>query len=155
MSFVAQTKSPTSKADFKADFSRLCILVIDDSAYMRRLVTEILHSFGVGTVLNAATGKDAFAQMQRFTPDVVFCDWEMYPDDGLAVLRQLRETVSANMPFIMLTGHNGHEDVTMALGEGADSYIVKPFSSETLMNHLLKVIVAQSHDAAQQEWSLD
>ena len=137
-----------------ADFSQLCILVIDDSPYMRRLVAEMLHSFGVGKVVGAASAREAFAQMQLNSPDMVFCDWEMYPDDGLSVLRQFRQANSAYIPFIMLTGHNGQEDVTLALGEGADSYIVKPFTSETLMNHLLKVIVAQPAQA-QEEWSLD
>jgi DNA-binding response OmpR family regulator len=62
----------------------------------------------------------------------------------LAVLRRLRQhhqSELACVPFVMVTGHNANEDVTLALGEGADSYIVKPFSCETLMNHLIKVIV--------------
>jgi len=57
----------------------------------------------------------------------------------------------------MLTGNNGNDDVTTALGEGADSYVVKPFSCETLMNHLLKVIVADKGHLAdpRQEWAID
>ena len=128
----------------KADFSPLTILVIDDSPFMLRLLAEMLASFGVGKVLTAATAEEAFQRMQHRPPDVIFCDWQMYPVDGLAVLRRLRQQDQSHLvhvPFVMVTGHNANEDVTLALGEGADSYIVKPFSSETLMNHLIKVIV--------------
>src|SRR6478609_8996708 len=125
----------------KADFSPLTILVIDDSPFMLRLLAEMLSGFGVGKVLTAETAEEAFARMQMRAPDVIFCDWEMYPMDGLAVLRRLREQSQshlASVPFVMVTGHNAHEDVTQALGEGADSYVVKPLSAETLMNHLIK-----------------
>lgn len=143
----------------RADFSRVAILVIDDSPYMRRLVTEMLQSFGVGKVIQADGAEEAFAQMRRIRPDLVISDWEMYPGDGLSVLRRLRQE-AWQVPFIMLTGHNGNEDVTLALGEGADSYIVKPFSSETLMNHLLKVIATQPEEedesaAPEKEWMLE
>ena len=128
----------------KADFSPLTILVIDDSPYMLRLMAEMLGSFGVGKVWVAASAEEAFSRMQAGAPDVIFCDWQMHPTDGLAILRRLRQhnqSQLACIPFVMVTGHNANEDVTLALGEGADSYIVKPFSCETLMNHLIKVIV--------------
>ena len=136
----------------KADFSPLTILVIDDSPFMLRLLAEMLGGFGVGKVLTAATAEEAFERMQLRSPDVIFCDWQMYPTDGLAVLRRLRqqsESHLAYVPFVMVTGHNANEDVTLALGEGADSYVVKPFSSETLMNHLIKVIVQDKSHLAQ------
>jgi two-component system chemotaxis response regulator CheY len=144
----------------RADFSRFNILVIDDSPFILRLVSEMLKSFGVGTVCLASAADEAFAKMQRNPPDVIFCDWEMYPADGLSVLRKLRQQSHSrfcHIPFIMLTGHNGNDDVTTALGEGADSYVVKPFSCETLMNHLLKVIVADKGHLAdpRQEWAID
>jgi CheY-like chemotaxis protein len=145
----------------KADFSPLTILVIDDSPYMLRLMSEMLASFGVGKVLTAATADEAFERMQVRAPDVIFCDWEMYPTDGLAILRRLRQDQSrpVHVPFVMVTGHNANEDVTLALGEGADSYIVKPFSCETLMNHLIKVIVQDkghlAETAPKEMWSVE
>ncbi len=136
----------------KADFSPLTILVIDDSPFMLRLLAEMLAGFGVGKVLTAATAEEAFQRMQLREPDVIFCDWQMYPIDGLAILRRLRQqdqSQLAYVPFVMVTGHNANEDVTLALGEGADSYIVKPFSCETLMTHLIKVIVQDKGHLAQ------
>ncbi|HKU65662.1 MAG TPA: response regulator [Rhizomicrobium sp.] len=136
----------------KADFSSLTILVIDDSPFMLKLLAEMLAGFGVGKVLTAATADEAFQRMELRSPDVIFCDWQMYPVDGLTILRRLRQqhqSQLAYVPFVMVTGHNANEDVTLALGEGADSYVVKPFSAETLMNHLIKVIVGDKSHLAQ------
>lgn len=152
----------------KADFSSLTILVIDDSPFMLRLVAEMLAGFGVGKVLTAVTADEAFQRMELRSPDVIFCDWQMYPIDGLTILRRLRQqhqSQLAYVPFVMVTGHNANEDVTLALGEGADSYVVKPFSAETLMNHLIKVIVGdkshlaqlpdESSNGAQETWAVE
>jgi CheY-like chemotaxis protein len=142
----------------KADFSQLTILVIDDSDFVRRLVLEMLSGFGVGKILLAESAQEAFARMEVARPDLIICDWQMHPVDGLAVLRKLRLQPSEDyprIPFIMLTGHNSTDDVTTAIGEGADSYIVKPFSSATLMTHLLKVILAdKGHLDAREAWAV-
>jgi two-component system chemotaxis response regulator CheY len=142
----------------KADFSRLNILVIDDSPFVRRLVEEILTGFGVGKVSTAESAEKAFAEMESNCPDLVICDWQMYPEDGLSVLRKLRQELATRyprMPFIMLTGHSGTEDVSAAIGEGANSYIVKPFSAQTLMNHILKVIAADKGNTDDREtWAV-
>ena len=142
----------------KADFSQLTILVIDDSDFVRRLVLEMLSGFGVGKILLAESANEAFARMDVARPDLIICDWQMHPVDGLAVLRKLRLQPSQDyprIPFIMLTGHNSTDDVTTAIGEGADSYIVKPFSSATLMTHLLKVILAdKGHLDSREAWAV-
>jgi two-component system, chemotaxis family, chemotaxis protein CheY len=142
----------------KADFSQLTILVIDDSEFVRRLVLEMLSGFGVGKILLAESADEAFARMDVARPDLIICDWQMHPVDGLAVLRKLRLQPSEDyprIPFIMLTGHNSTDDVTTAIGEGADSYIVKPFSSATLMTHLLKVILAdKGHLDNKESWAV-
>lgn len=142
----------------KADFSQLTMLVIDDSEFVRRLVYEMLTGFGVGKVLLAESADEAFAKMDVTRPDLIICDWRMHPVDGLAVLRKLRLQPSKDLPripFIMLTGHNSTEDVTTAIGEGADSYVVKPFASATLMSHLLKVIIDdKSHLDARESWAV-
>ena len=143
----------------RADFSRLCIFILDDSVFVRRLLEELLRSFEVGEVLSVATADALFAEMKRRTPDIIFCDWQMYPVDGLDVLRKLRhdrDLKHLRIPFIMLTGHNGTDEVQLAIGEGADSYVVKPFSPETIMKHLLKVIAGDQGAVAQEEvWSVD
>ena len=132
----------------KVDFSKLSILVIDDSQFVRKLVEEVLRSFGVGRVISAESADEGFAQIERHSPHVIICDWQMYPVDGITFLRRLRQDPAGryrSVPFIMLTGQSGNDDVSAAIREGADSYIVKPVSAQTLMNHLLKVIIADKN----------
>jgi len=142
----------------KVDFSQLNILVIDDSPFVRKLVEEVLTSFGVGGIFSTDSADKAFAQMEANCPDLIICDWQMHPVDGLTFLRKLRQDFAARypaIPFIMLTGHSANEDVSKAIGEGANSYIVKPFSAQTLMNHLLKVIVSEKEPVDnREEWIL-
>jgi CheY-like chemotaxis protein len=142
----------------KADFSNLTILVIDDSQFVRRLLQEMLISFGVGKIFLTETAEQAFLRMDMNVPDLIICDWQMHPVDGLAILRKLRLQSSGKfprIPFIMLTGHSANDDVATAIGEGADSYIVKPFSAATLMSHLMKVIQADTgHLDSREAWAV-
>ncbi len=142
----------------KADFSQIKILVIDDSEFVRCLLKEVLFGFGAAKVRLLESAEEAFVQMQIDCPDLIICDWQMHPTDGLTVLRKLRMETSSRLssvPFIMLTGHNNADDVSTAIGEGADSYIVKPFSAGTLMSHLLKVLTAEDGNVdAREAWTI-
>jgi two-component system phosphate regulon response regulator PhoB len=127
----------------RVDFSSLDFLVVEDNEFLRKLITEILHSFGAGRVRQACTAEDALAQIAVRTPDMVFCDWVMPNSSGLMLLRALRRDNNGRyppIPVIVVSGHATDDHVAQALGEGADSYVVKPFSARTLMQHMLKVI---------------
>ena len=129
----------------KLDLSRLSILLIDDNKFIRRLVTEILRSFGVKMIHEADSASSALGQMAiRGKFDLIICDWSMEPKDGLWVLRAVRggkTPLSPRVPFVILTGECRENKVVEALAEGASSYIVKPISAGLLMNHLVKLII--------------
>jgi two-component system chemotaxis response regulator CheY len=130
------------------DLSDIQFLVVDDNEFVRRLVFEILVSFGARYVQQAACTEDALAAMKKREPDLIITDWVMPGLSGLDLLRTLRGGGGATrIPVIVLSGHATSDYVSQALGEGADSYIVKPFSPQTVMDHLLKVI-AHSDKAA-------
>ena len=129
----------------KADFSRITVVLVDDNKFIRKLVGEILRSFGVGRVLEAESADEALVVMRISKPDLVISDWAMEPKDGLSVLAALREGragVDPKTPFILLTSERRSEQVVKALAEGADSYIAKPVSPSVLMTHLVKLIAA-------------
>lgn len=129
----------------KVDLSELDILLIDDNKFIRLLLGDVLRSFGVGTVREASSADQALEKIHQHRPDIILCDWMMDPPDGLALLRKIRSVDGAQrVPVIMITGHASSDRVSEALGEGADSYIVKPFRPATLMEHLLKVICASN-----------
>lgn len=124
------------------DFSELDVLLVEDNQFIRQLVREMLRAFGVRSVREVSDGTDALWQIQRRAPDLVITDWVMAPIDGLSLLQRLRSEArggAPRIPVIVLSGHATDEHVVQALGEGADSYIVKPFNAATLMAHLMKV----------------
>jgi CheY-like chemotaxis protein len=129
----------------KVDLSQLDVLLIDDNKFIRLLLGDVLRSFGVGTVREASSADQALLKINQRRPDIILCDWMMAPLDGIALLRKIRSAGTAQrVPVIMITGHATSDHVSEALGEGADSYIVKPFRPATLVEHLLKVICASN-----------
>jgi two-component system chemotaxis response regulator CheY len=127
----------------RVDLSGLDLLVVDDNKFIRRLMSEILRSFGVRSIREADSAAGAFQEVKQRSPDVIFCDWMMGSFSGLNFLQQIRNADrQSKVPVIMVSGHATTDHVSEALGEGADSYIVKPFTAATLMAHLLKVIAA-------------
>ena len=129
----------------RADFSKLTVLLVDDNEFIRRLLGDILRSFRVGKVLQAAGVAEALAHLAAEQPDVIFCDWLMVPVDGLSLLRAVRhgETgIDPKTPIVMLTGETRVDRVAVAIADGADSYIAKPISAKILMSHLIKLILA-------------
>ena len=129
----------------KADFSKLTVLVVDDNAFIRQLLSEILRSFRVGQVVQADGVKEALSHLANLQPDVIFCDWLMAPVDGLSLLRAVRQgqtAIDPKTPIIMVTGERRGDQVAVAIADGADSYIAKPVTAKNLMTHLMKLIAA-------------
>lgn len=130
----------------EVDFSPFDFLVVEDNAFLRTLLHEMLHGFGAGNIRTAADAEDALRQIGERAPDIVLCDWVMPQSGGLALLRALRRDNNGRyplMPVIVVSGHATDDHVAQALGEGADSYVVKPFSARTLMQHILKVVTKE------------
>jgi CheY-like chemotaxis protein len=129
-----------------ADFSGLHVLLVDDNKFIRILIREILHGFGFQRITEALSAAEALERVEQSRPDIIICDWMMHPDDGMTLLRRLRGHADAALrmtPFIMLSGEVRDDRVSMAIGEGADSYVAKPFTAATLMTHLLRVIAKE------------
>src|SRR5258705_3628599 len=125
----------------KADFSKLTVLLVDDNEFIRRLLGDMLRSFRVGKVIQAAGVEEALSHLATVQPDVIFCDWLMAPVDGISLLRAVRQggtSIDPKTPIIMLTGETRIDRVAVAIADGADSYIAKPVSAKILMSHLVK-----------------
>ncbi len=109
------------------------ILLIDDSASMRALVTRMLERMGFTEVIEHADVKAAIEHMQRAPGriDLIICDWEMPEMSGLQFLKLVRAKYP-KMPFLMLTGHAELAAVKTAAAAGVSGYIVKPVSPADL-----------------------
>ena len=108
--------------------AKIRILVVDDSAVFRRLVSdELMSDPGLEVVGTAADGKIALARMTQVNPDLVILDVEMPVMDGLETLKELRKTYR-RLPIIMFSSltERGAEVTLDALALGASDYFAKP-----------------------------
>ena len=110
--------------------SRARILVIDDEDLMREYVEEALvrADYAVET---ATSGQEGVQKLQEKDYDIVVTDLKMAPMDGLQVLARTKE-LSPRTSCIVMTAYGTIETAVAALREGADDYILKPFSPDAL-----------------------
>lgn len=107
------------------------ILIADDEARIRRLVSDFLKRDG-HTILEAADGKAALELIENRRPtlDLAILDVMMPGMDGFEVLREIREQESGekHLPVMLLTARAEDADQVRGLEGGADDYVTKPFS---------------------------
>lgn len=103
------------------------VLIVDDSAFMRKVLSEMIDSEESLTVIGTATdGKDALNKIKLLNPDVITLDVEMPIMDGISCLKQIMQTFPK--PVIMLSSGTDHgaELTIKALDEGAVDFVAKP-----------------------------
>lgn len=112
---------------------RVRVLVVDDSAFMRRVISELLASDpGIEVVGIARDGEDALEKMRRLMPDVITLDVEMPRLDGFGALRAIMQ--ERPTPVVMVSSHTreGAEATVHALTMGAVDFVTKPSGSISL-----------------------
>jgi len=120
----------------------LTFLVVDDFSTMRRIVVGLLRQCGASRVLEAEDGVEALRIIEGNPVDVVVSDWNMPHMTGLELLKALRATPKfARMPFLLITAEGKKENIVEAAQAGADGYIVKPFTQDTLQEKLTRILV--------------
>lgn len=103
------------------------VLVVDDSAFMRKVITEIINATdGMEVVGYARNGQDALQKLQQLDVDVVTLDVEMPVMDGLDTLQKIME--DKPLPVVMLSSETkkGSETTLKALSLGAVDFVAKP-----------------------------
>ena len=116
------------------------VLVVDDFATMRRIMKNILRQIGFQTIGEAENGKAALKELRTQKFGLIICDWNMPEMSGLELLTQIRsDNELKDIPFVMVTAQADKDDVLEAVKAGVSSYIVKPFTAETISEKLEKV----------------
>jgi DNA-binding response OmpR family regulator len=111
---------------------RRTVLVVDDEPTIGEIVSRYLERAGYATK-TAADGLEAVRIADAERPDLVVLDLMLPQLDGLQVLRHLREGEDGPTPVILLTAKGEQEDKLAGLRNGADDYVVKPFSPSELV----------------------
>lgn len=111
----------------------ISVLIVDDSSTMAHIIRNLLRRIGFIDIEEAPGGVSALAKMKLKRYGLVISDWNMEPMTGINLLRQVRADPSlGKIPFIMVTAESRREHVIEAKEAGANNYIVKPFSAQTL-----------------------
>ncbi len=129
----------------------LCVLVVDDNQYMRKMVRNLLVNCGIKDIYEAADGIAALDMIRTMAPDVVILDWEMPLLSGAELVRIVRSPgvfPIPDIPIIMLTGHCERWRVVEAVRLGVNEYLTKPVSAKALHDRLL-AIMAQPRPVVQ------
>jgi len=106
------------------------ILLVDDEVSIQRTMTPLLRSRGYEVEV-AANGRDALASVEAEQPDLIVLDLGLPDIDGLDVCRRVRERW--DIPILVLSARGAEKDKIVALDEGADDYVTKPFGPDELL----------------------
>jgi PleD family two-component response regulator len=116
------------------------VLVVDDEEHIRRILKFQLEKNGY-RVVTAENGEVALQIIKRESPDLVILDLMMPKIDGFEVCMRLRaDFQTSQIPIIMLTAKSDLPDRIKGLQDGANDYLVKPYSNEELLLRVRNVI---------------
>lgn len=115
-------------------FIKIKVIVVDDSAFMRKIISDIINSQSEMEVINTArNGKELLEKIPHSKPDVITLDIEMPKMNGMETLKQLKR-ININIPVIMLSSISklGTESTMDCLELGAFDFIAKPSGEVSL-----------------------
>ena len=116
------------------------ILVVDDEEHIRRILQFQLEKNGY-RVVTAENGEEALQLVRREQPDLIILDLMMPKIDGFEVCRRIRQDFqTCQIPVIMLTAKSDLPDKIKGLKDGANDYLIKPYSNEEMLLRVGNVI---------------
>lgn len=117
------------------------ILIVDDAAFMRMMLRNILTNNGFEVIGEATNGAEAYTQYQNLKPDLVTLDITMPEVDGLQALRKIKADYPS-AKVIMCSAMGQQSMVIDAIQNGAKDFIVKPFQAERVIEAVKKALSA-------------
>lgn len=143
------TEVPQANFDFDSLSPKILfkgkILVVEDHAQNRRLITRLLGKLGL-TVYAASDGHEAIKMYQEHNPEIILMDIHMPNMDGLQAYKALRE-LGYDKPIIALTANAMKNEVDEYVSLGFDAYIQKPIDRQMLISSIAKFLDDEGDDA--------
>jgi len=115
------------------------ILIVDDAAFMRMMIRDILTKNQFEVVGEAANGEEAVSKFTELQPDLVTLDITMPGMDGVTVLRKIREH-DPSARVVMCSAMGQHALVIEAIQNGARDFINKPFHPQKVIETLRRAL---------------
>jgi two-component system chemotaxis response regulator CheY len=115
------------------------VLVVDDAAFMRKMVTDALAGGGHEVVGEAGNGAEAITQYQELRPEVMTLDITMPEKDGLAALREII-ALDPSAKVVMCSALGQESKVLESIKLGAKDFVVKPFQPDRVLAAIDKAL---------------
>ncbi len=115
------------------------ILVVDDAAFMRMMIKDILTKNGYSVVGEADNGLNAIDKYEELKPDLVTMDITMPEMDGITAVKEIRKK-NPNARIIMCSAMGQQAMVIDAIQAGARDFIVKPFQPDRVLEAVAKAV---------------
>lgn len=115
------------------------VLIVDDAAFMRMMIKDILSKNGYEVVGEAENGQKAVEKFQELKPDLTTMDITMPEMDGITAVKEIKK-IDANAKVIMCSAMGQQAMVIEAIQCGARDFIVKPFQPDRVLEVVRKVI---------------
>ncbi|MDU4697780.1 MULTISPECIES: response regulator [Paenibacillus] len=115
------------------------ILIVDDAAFMRMMIRDILTKNGFEVVGEAQDGAQAIEKFKELHPDLITMDITMPEMDGIAALKEIKK-LDPNARVIMCSAMGQQAMVIDAIQAGAKDFIVKPFQSDRVIEAINKTL---------------
>ncbi|MEF2244553.1 MULTISPECIES: response regulator [unclassified Paenibacillus] len=115
------------------------ILIVDDAAFMRMMIRDILSKNGYEVVGEAQDGAQAIEKFKEVKPDLVTMDITMPEMDGISALKEIKK-MDPNAKVIMCSAMGQQAMVIDAIQAGAKDFIVKPFQADRVIEAIKKTL---------------
>jgi two-component system chemotaxis response regulator CheY len=116
------------------------MLVVDDSATMRKIITRTIRKAGLQVaedILEAGDGNEALQRIDGSPVDIILCDINMPGMNGLEFVKKCRENpANSNTKIVMISTESADDLISGVKKDGADGYVTKPFTPETIQKEL-------------------
>jgi len=124
------------------------VLVADDDNNLRKILCIFLKNARYDTV-EAANGREALNMAKSQSPDLILMDIMMPLLDGFTVCKLLKDDPETRrIPVLICTAKNRKEDLVAAIKAGAEDYIIKPFTRETVLGKIEKALAAHLNQSS-------
>lgn len=115
------------------------VLVVDDAAFMRMMIKDILSKNGYDVVGEAENGLKAVEKYQELKPDLTTMDITMPEMDGITAVKEIKK-IDPNAKIIMCSAMGQQAMVIEAIQSGARDFIVKPFQPDRVLEAVRKAV---------------
>src|SRR5690625_1528618 len=115
------------------------ILIVDDAAFMRMMIKDILEKNGYTVVGEAENGREAVEKYKELEPDLVTMDITMPEMDGITALKEIKQ-IDPDAVVIMCSAMGQQAMVIDAIQAGAKDFIVKPFQADRVLEAIEKAL---------------